>query len=154
MSRKSGEYKGFAPVLKNKFGKYPLNIKIITPNKRMITASGIINATVKMQISNIFPKQPNKIDVGSPVRINWYFTPQYNSSITLTLTNIHNNFTIFKRVINGNGITLRTNTIPRRKTVRFKVKAPLIKLNYNQRVSAGSSLTVHIKDVKTLHTFG
>lgn len=154
MTQKPGEYKGLVPVLRNNYGKYPLNIKIITPNKRILTASGIVNFTIKMQISNIFPRQPNKIDVGTPVRINWQFTPQNYSPVTLTLTNTRNNDNIFQRVINRNGITLKTNIIPRRKTIKFKVKAPVIRLKYNGRTSPGSSLKVHIKDAKILHTFG
>jgi len=149
-----GEYRGLAPVLINNYGKYPLNIKIITPDKRVLTSNRIINSTLKMNISNIFPRQPNKIDVGTDVIISWYFTPRANLPVTLTLTNINNNFKIFRRVIRGNRIRLRSKMIPRRKTIRFKVSAPLIRLKYNQKVSPGSSLTVHIKDVKVLQTFG
>jgi hypothetical protein len=147
----AGEYKGFVPLPKNNSGQYKISLKIITKNKRILTAHGTVKSMLHMQISNIFPKQPNKIDVGSPVRITWTGITQ---PVTLQITNVLNNHLIYKKVINKTAITLPVNIIPRRKTVKIKVSVPVIRLKYNQATQSGSKLNIHVKAVKVLHTFG
>jgi hypothetical protein len=151
MTNVAGEYKGFAPLLKNNLGQYKVNLRIVTGNKRILTAHGTVKALLHMHISNIFPKQPNKIDVGSPVRITWTGVKQ---PVTLKITNTSNKHLIYEKVINKVGITLPVNVIPRRRTVKIKVSVPVIKLQYNQATQAGSKLNIHVKAVKVLHTFG
>ena len=110
-----------------------------------------------MEISNIFPEQPDKIDVGSPVRINWFFKPNINRPVTLSITNNANGVNLYERVFHNKKVIIPVKLIPKRKTVRFKVKVPVIRFNYKGKettIHKDSSLIIHIQDEKVLHTFG
>ncbi len=149
-----GEYKGFASLFRNNNRMYPINIKIVTINKRVLTANGAIDALLKMEVSNIFPRQPNKIDVGSPVRVNWFFTPRKRKAVTLSIVNINNNFNIYKKTFNRNKVLIPVRVIPRHKHIRIKVTVPTIFLRYNQPTHQGSYIKIHVNDEIDLQTFG
>ncbi len=149
-----GEYKGFASLFRNNNGMYPINIRIVTINKRVLTANGAIDALLKMEVSNIFPRQPNKIDVGSPVKINWFFTPRKRKAVTLSIVNISNSSKLYKKTFNRNKVLIPVRVIPKHKHIRIKVTVPAIFLRYDQATHQDSSIKIHVKDEVDLQTFG
>ncbi len=151
-----GAYKGFAPLKQNANGKSQIDLKIETRDRRMLTASEEIPVLLKMRISNLFPNQADKIDVGTAVKINWDFIPNtMNYPVDLEIVNHKNSNRIYtKKNMKKGKIVISEGSLPKRKKIRVKINIPIFELKYKTPTHKDSWLKIHVKDEVVLNTFG
>lgn len=151
-----GNYHGIVNINDPGYSGLPVEIKIVTKNNRQVISSGKIDSLLQLKVSNIFPNQKDKIDVGDPVTIGWNFIPSGRKPVDLTVLNENSNGVLFqkKSVTHTSEFVIPVGTIPRRQKISITVETPSLEFPFKTKVHDSSFMKVIIKTNMILNTFG
>lgn len=154
-TQEAGKYQGLVGVMRQG-QRYVVNVNIQTSDRRVITSSGSFDSLLKLYISNIFPRQPDKIDVGDPVTVRWEFVPNVVKPVDLKILNLGTNGIIFQRnnITNTNSYIFPNGSIPKRQQVEISVETAPVQFPINQSVHHESFIKLFIKTGGVFNTFG
>jgi len=156
-TNEAGVYRGYVGIYIQPGSGCPINIKIVTTDKREITSSGNIDSLLKLHVSNRFPRQPAKIDVGeTPITVRWEFVPPTRKAVDVVILNLNNNGIIYQQrgVSNTDRVVVPRGVIPKRQNIEIYVEAPVLVLPIQQNVHQNSYIKLHTKTALRLTTFG